>query len=303
MAASTNSKAFLERYFTEVGELLNDPSFSLRTTPERKLRMLTTHEAALWERFLSASTDAVIGMAEANITIENGKRFYPLPGNFRKFIRLEKRLNDDPNQVLSILPTKAVHNDDVGIILITAQRGFELDPIPILSEDQTWVLIYHKGPVKHHYGVAASVLPYSLTAGETSQGTLVRVDNFYAGSLLKIFDADLGAPQYAEVISYLGKPGAFQFRFALNPVPTGTVWYETVPALDEGLDSLYAYDTAMAVLASRKQIRQRSLLMNTRMEIYQACLNQFTTLTSDRGPERTLPFDPNEPSTGTEVWA
>jgi len=300
---ATNSRAFLERYFAEVNEHLNDPSFSVRTTPERKLRMLLTQEAVIWERLLAASEQAVIGKAEATITLKNGKRFYPLPGNFRKWIKFEKRLNGDPNHVTAILKTKQVHNTDVGIILLTAQRGFEVDPVPVFSSDQDWTLRYQKGSIIHHYGVASHITKMSLTAGETSVGTLQRIDNFYAGSMLKIFDAETGSPQTREIISSQGKPGSFQFRHPLDMIPTGNkIWYETVPPLDEGLDSLYAYDVAMAIMATRKLTRQRQLMMSTRMELFTAAKDQFMSLTTDRGPERVLVEDPNEPSTGTEVW-
>lgn len=299
---ATNSRAFLERYFAEVNDHLNDPSFSVRTTQERKLRMLLTQEAVIWERLLSAAEESVIGMAEAVITLENGKRFYPLPGNFRKWIKLEKRLDGDPNHVSAILKTKHVHNTDAGVILLTAQRGLEIDPVPVFSSNQDWTLIYQKGPIIHHYGRAKYVTSMSLTAGETSAGTLQRINNFYAGSMLKIFDADTGAPQIMEVISSQGAAGSFQFRHPLDMIPTGEVWYETIPALDEGLDSLYSYDVAMAIMATRKLTRQRQLLMSTRMELFSAAKDQFMSLTTDRGPERVLVEDPNEPSTGTEIW-
>lgn len=299
---ATNPRAFLERYSAEVSDLLNDPHFSVRTPSETRLRMLLTQEKVIWERLLSAADESVIGMAEATITLQNGKRFYPLPGNFRKWIKFEKRLNGDPNHVSAILKTKHVHNTDTGVILLTAQRGIEIDPVPIFSSDQDWTLIYQKGSVIHHYGTASHVTPFSLTSGEVSVGTLQRIDNFYAGSMLKIFDADTGAPQTREVISSQGQAGSFQFRHQLDIIPTGKIWYETVPALDEGLDSLYATDVAMAIMATRKLSRQRSLLMSTRMELFSAAKDQFMSLTTDRGPERVLVEDPNEPSTGTEVW-
>lgn len=299
---ATNSRAFLERYFAEVNEHLNDPSFSVRTTQDRKLRMLLTQEAVIWERLLSAAEESVLGKAEAVITLQNGKKFYPLPGNFRKWIRLEKRLEGDPNHVSSILRTKHVHGTDAGVILLTAQRGMEIDPVPRFSSDQDWTLIYQKGPIIHHYGTVSNVTSMSLTSGEVSVGTLQRIDNFYAGSMLKIFDAETGAPQTREVLSSQGKAGSFQFRHPLDMIPTGKIWYETVPALDEGLDSLYAYDVAMAIMATRKLTRQRQLMMNTRMELFTAAKDQFMSLTTDRGPQRVLVDDPNEPSTGTEVW-
>lgn len=300
--AETNDRAFLERYFAEVNEHLNDPSFSVRTSIERKLRMLLTQESVIWERLLSAAEESVIGKAEATITLKNEKRFYPLPGNFRKWIKFEQRLNGDPNHVSATLKTKHVHNTDSGVILLTAQRGIEIDPVPIFSSDQDWTLIYQKGPIIHHYGIASNITPMSLTSGEVSAGTLQRIDNFYAGSMLKIFDAETGAPQTREVISSQGAAGSFQFRHPLDILPTGKIWYETVPALDEGLDSLYSYDVAMAIMATRKLTRQRQLLMSTRMELFTAAKDQFMNLTTDRGPERVLVDDPNEPSTGTEIW-
>lgn len=301
--ATTNSRAFIERYFTEVSEWLNDPNLSVRNSSEKKLRMLGTFEKMIWERLLPASSEAVLGMTEAVIPIQNGKRFYPLPGNFRKFIRLERRLEGDPNRVQSILPTKHVHSTEPGVILISALKGFEIDPSPILAAEQDWTLIYHKGSVNHHYGVAKDINPLSLSSDSVVQGTISGIDNFYAGSLLRVFDADTGAPQVLVVDSYSGPGRSFQFRFPFDPLPTGSkVWYETMPVLDEGLDSLYAVDVAMAILAQRKMSRQRNLLMNTRMELLSAAKQQFQSLTSDRGPERSLPIDVDEPSTGTEPW-
>lgn len=295
-------KPFLERFYEEVNDNLADPhAGGRRLTKEQKYRDLLRVEAQIWERLLTASgQESSIGRVEKQYTFEADKRFYPLPGNFRQFISLERRQGGDVNLVDSTLNSIDMYDPGPGIEILSEQRGFIIRPMPesTASDDSNWYMTYIKGPVLIHYAKASGVTESTVKAGTppADAGELIRVEEYYTGCILRIYSADKGAPQSREITGY--NAGAdlptFTLRHPLIPVPEGDVYYEICPVLPHRYDSIYAMDVALINCGRRTNLRRRSGLKDDRKELWNACRNYFLSNVADRMPVRSQPVDPYE---------
>jgi len=366
--------SFLEQFYAAVTVELGDPHLSRRLTDAQKLIDLGPVEKIIWEELLQVTgQESAIGRAEATITLENGKSFYPLPGNFRQFVSFQYWTDGDRKYVENQLPSIPLHDPGPGVEILSSQRGMMIRPEPQLSADQDWTLTYLKGPVILHHATAGLVanLPNDqslagytvsttkitkadtftkamigetvacydaagdalgsreitdatadyiefaavtglddtgsitidadwcwLVAGTpgTDAGTLVKVGDYYNGSLLRVYDATVGAPQTMEILDYYHDPTLttewhFKLEHAFLPLPTGTALYEIRPALPQDYDRLYAVDVALKHLIGRVSLARRKALLTERRRMMRACRNYFTSNVSDRMPARTLPVD------------
>jgi len=297
-------EAFVERYNAWIDDLLNDPAERRRHPTAKRLRDLDAHQKTIYERILKTSqARAQIGYCEATITLQDGIEFYRFPGNFRRFLRFERRADTDvnasrisgvsgmgnPNNVMETMGTVAPWEYGRGVILMTQQRGFRVKPVPTLTEDQVWTLCYQKGPIHPHYATFESDaenvgpsflrIPASVSA---DQGTVVRWPDYYVGEVLRILDASAGAGQFIEVSAYNPKNGQCTLRHDFRPTPSGTIKYEFGSFLPEGLDKIVAVSVALANTAVADRTEQRSLLTKEWKELYAACSHYFNSATADR---------------------
>ena len=188
--------SFLDRYYAQVNDNLDDPDTAVRVPKPQKYELLRTIEQQLWERLLCLSThESTIGYAESTITLQSGVAFYLLPGNFRQFYRLEKRQNADRNLVTALLKTIPRFSMEVGIEILSAERGFRIQPVPTLSANEDWTLIYEKGPVPGFNTTITSVVNQATlgevtvaTAPPTDGGSFFALPNFYVGTLFRIYE-------------------------------------------------------------------------------------------------------------------
>jgi hypothetical protein len=372
-------QSFLTRFYDLVSRGLDDPAHSRRLTEANRLADFYQVETSLWERILTASgQESIPGRAETTITIQNGVEFYRLPGNFRQFLRMERRFEvnteiltvtaasydltggaqgekavvltaafaqyiyqsgdlfritsptthagdfaiasmgssngdnaillatspgaddtvtgvivrpiGDPNQVLETIGTIGEYEPGPGVVIISALRGMRVQPAPAISEDQRWTLVYQKGPIIIHDATAAAVGTRSIkfgTPGSTS-GEKIAVDGYYNGSLMRVYDATIGAPQTGEVVQHESTRGLVLLRHVWQPTPTGTVKYEVAPVLPYEYDQLYAIEVALRNSQRRRNRRWQDLL-DQRKEMTNAAFNYFLSNTADRAPSRNLP--------------
>lgn len=290
-------QAFLDRFYDDVDANLDDPQTSKRLTPAKELRLLYVVETMIWERLLMLSgQESVVGRAEATITIENDKEFYLLPGNFRQFLKFERRTDDDSNYVTGTMRSIPLYDRGPGVQILSEQRGMIIVPKPVLNESEDWTLIYQKGPVRLHHATAAVVGEKTLTGSTPANGAgeFVLNEGYYDGSLLMVYEATAGQEQIREIVSSDPASKVFHLRHAWGTLPTGTVKYEIRPILPPDYDDLYAMDVAIRVLGRRNRNRGRLGLKADRKDLWEACKSYFLSNVADRAPARLLPPDPNE---------
>jgi hypothetical protein len=280
--------SFIERYLAKIDDHLGDPVQAKRYPASRKLDDLRTVEVQIWEQLLSAAgQESTLGRCEHTVTLQNGVSFYPLPGNFRQFLGFERRQDGDRKNVIDRLKSISMYDLGPGIEILDGQQGMMVRPEPVLDGDQNWTLVYLKGPVLLHYGTAASVTSNTVVAPATpTAGELVALDNYYAGSILRVYAADLGAPQTRVIESYNATTRTFTLRTPFSTTPTGTVKYEICPALPEPYDGIYALDAAIDKCPSVGLFQQLQLLIARRRPLWSACKNYFASNVADRMPSR-----------------
>lgn len=150
--------AFLQRFYDEVDDNLGDPHSQKRYTKAARYRDLHAIQKRLFERFLALSgQESMIGRSEAEIELVSGKEFYSLPEGFRQFVCLEKRTDGGPEMVEMRLWTIPTYSIEIGIEIITSQRGFRVQPIPDSTMAGTWTLIFNKAPIRLHYATTTVI--------------------------------------------------------------------------------------------------------------------------------------------------
>lgn len=287
------SQSFIQETIELVKDNLGDPHTTRRLTDARILRDLHIAQRDIWERLLQVSgQEGSVGRAEATITIENGKALYALPGNFRHFISMERRLDGERNRVSARLPSIGIYDSGPGVEILSAERGMHVRPEPTIDGTQGWTLIYEKGPVPLHYAKAGGVSDTALVGGTpgTSAGEFVLMDNFYNASMVRVYQAGTGAPQTREVEVFTAETRTFKMRHAWDVKPTGEIWYEVRPALPSEYDHIYALKVAIMNCTRRQQSQRKRELQRDYKEAWFACINHFNSNVADRGPGRTLPY-------------
>jgi hypothetical protein len=138
-----------------------------------------------------------------------------------------------------------------------------------------------------------------ITSGTpaTNYGEVVARPDYYNGSMVRIYDADMYEGDEKEVIDYaydsVDGLWHFKLRHQFENVPTSAK-YEIMPLLPSGLDDLYAIDVAMRHLGRRTRRGARRELKEARHDLWQACVRWVTSNTADRAPERIVKPDKNE---------
>lgn len=283
-------ESFVERYNDWLDDLLNDPGDRRRNPVAKRLRDLDAHQKSVYERILKTSqARAQIAYCEASITLRDGVTFYQWPGNFRRFLGFERRIDGNANNIGDRMRTIAPWELTRGIVLMTPERGFRVAPAPVLTADESWTLMYQKGPIHPHWGTVAAAadtvgsnfikIPTSIPP---EQGRLVPWSQYYVGETIRILEANSGAGQAIQVDSYNPADGRCTLKHNFAPVPTGTIKYEFGSFLPEGYDKLVALSVALAYTPMRDRGEQRALLTKEWKEMYAACSHYFNNQTADR---------------------
>jgi hypothetical protein len=140
----------------------------------------------------------------------------------------------------------------------------------------------------------------------TDAGELVTYPDYYNGSMVRIYDATTGAPQVKEVTDYYSEDSTWVMilRHPLVVVPTGTVKYEIMPDLPEGLDEIYGMDVAIRGTTRRSSFKRRQGLKGDRLEKWKSCLAFVASMTMDRAPRRIHNRRPSaiNPYRGGDGW-
>lgn len=287
--------AFLEDYLEEVLEELGDPSTTRKASAKIFLRRLWPEMTAIYEELLKASAQqSQFGYTETDIILVEGQDAYPLPGGFRIFEGLEKRVDGDRKQISDRLYTKDIADAGRGVRIISPDRGMRIWPSPTSSQAGTWTLRYRSRSIKLHFGTAKSVsqtqllLQFQQDPLPISQGVKVRRDAYYAGQLLQIIEADNqnSVGQIREIRSYSAADDSVRFTTPWSVVPQGSVKYEIMPFAPEDYRRVFAVSVALAMTSSRTDPDKHRLLIRERKKHMKALRNYYRTTTRDRGHVR-----------------
>jgi len=319
--------SFLTKYYAQVDDNLNDIPSSKRVTNAKKYELLNQIEATIWERLLTITgQESMLGYTEVDIVIEPDKADYHLPGNFRQFLKLEEREGGDRNKIISTLSSVSFYSGDQGVVINGGQRGMRIQPVPTMSGNKTFTLCYMAGPIPHFSGEATQYTPgvadtsistFWVKTADTDAGPIIYKNNFYTGCLLRAYDMSAttlgyGHPDTRQVLANIPfldtgpEPDELCSIFTIKDwthepaADTEDFQVETVPALPEGLDAIYALDAALHIMGRRGKAIHRREMIAERAELWNACKNYFLSNTADRGPARIIPLDPDEPDDGFE---
>lgn len=285
------SLSFLQRYYARVDRELGDPHDSKRYPDADKYEDLIDFEEALFNELLKMiGQESLLGYAEATITLQPSTTFYRFPEGFRQFIKMERR--DDTGRLLDTLGTKPIYGTDYAVEILTATKGFRLQPALIIDADQDWTLQFLRSPGELHYALVddSEIKLKSVQMGTppTDGGNTYSVDDYYAGVELRIYQADVGEGQVREVIDF--KNGTFILRHAFDLLPQGDVGYEIMPSVPRRYDSIYALDAARAQLIRREKFEKANALRARRAQQWDSLRSLVVSNTMDRGPTRIKPL-------------
>lgn len=292
--------AFLEDFLEEVLEELGDPATSRRADPKVFLRRLWSEMTAIYEELLKASAQqSQFGYTETDITLVKDQDSYPLPGGFRIFEGLEKRVDGDRTQITDRLYTKDISSGDRGVRILSPDRGMRIWPPPTASDAGTWTLRYRSRPIKLHWGIAQSVVNAVARGREwgllefqaeipVEQGIKVRRNAYPVGQLVHILDASnrSAVGQIREIEQYSASNDTAFMTTAWSPVPSGPVKYEILPFAPEDYRRVFSVSVALAMTSSRTDVDKHRLLVRERKKLLKALRNYYRTTTRDRGHVR-----------------
>lgn len=283
-------EAFIERFCRQLKDFLGDPVSSYRVPRQAMLDALYAAQRSLWDDISAgAGAQSILGRAEATITLTDDQQYYRLPGAFRVFFGFERRAGD--GTVLARLGSLGQYDPMAGVTILKPQQQIMVQPTPTGIGSQDWTLIFAKGEVATHYARAKTVTDRSVVAGEppAGAGQIVRVANYYAGSMLRIWQATTGAPQEMEIAAYSmeGDDPVFHLRHAFAPKPTGDVWYEICPLIDYPLDEIYATEAAVKRTGPKSQLRRRAGLLGNHRRLFATVLSELDSPAADR-PRQTI---------------
>jgi hypothetical protein len=285
---------FLRRYYTLVDRRLADPHDSKRYPNSAKYEDLIDIEEALFNELLKmAGQESLFGYAEATITLNSTDIFYRFPEGYRQFLVLERRDSSDRKRILDVIKTKPLYGTTYGIEILTATRGFKLDPPLNVTEPQDWVLKFLRSPGELHFAFVEDkdIKPKSVQMGTPpSDGgnAYPDVDDYYAGVELRIFQADVGVGQVRDVTDF--KNGTFILRHEFSPLPQGNVGYEIAPSVPRRYDSIYALDAAITQSIDREKFTKANALRLKRSQQWDSIRGLVVSNTMDRGPTRLKPL-------------
>jgi hypothetical protein len=280
---------FIERYDELLTENLRDPVTSKRLTRAKRLRDLHSAQKDIFERLQRASgQESLIGYTELDITLTADQEFYALPPAFRNFISLEQRDSTNTQIVLECLHTIPLFSKEVGIQILDGQRGFRVQPTP--TETKTWTLSYLKGPIVLHYATAQAAAASTITFDDPASadaGELVSLDDYYAGSLVHVYSASTaGERQVREVSAYDATTKVATVRVPWGTTPAGTILYEILPDVPDGLDEIYALLVAIKNTGRRANRSRRVELERNFDRLFAAAKSYYNSNTKDRAPVR-----------------
>ena len=270
---------------------MNDPHTSKRVTNAKLLRDLETADQMFFEEMLRTTLqESTLGYAEAEITLVAEQEFYRLPHGFRQFLYFTKL--DSERNTLGSMSTKHVYEPTQGMQILDGKAGFRLYPAPDSDDADTWTLGYIRGPGKLHYAQASHVGEKSLRSSSLGidAGEIILVPDYYNGQHVRIYAADVGAPQYNVVTKSTvdGDQVILHMRHDLFPT-SGDVWYEIRPTMPEPYDSIYAVEVAIMNLDRRIQGDHVAALEKHRKRLLSMCRDYFASNTADRAPSRVKP--------------
>lgn len=281
--------AFIDDYIAWVSDLIGDPAGDVRTTTEKRLRDLHAHHMSLYERFLRTSEE--IGYSEQDYSIVSGTSEYILPGSFRRFIRLEKRVDGDPNAIEANVPSipRWKMRNDTGVIIEPHASKMTFVPVPVQDEG-TYTLCFQRQPVLLHKAKVSVVNSEWIYTDDLGSPTIVGDINprsqYYLGEYVfplggafagiphEITASGVGAGPGSEVSSKLG------LKVENNPLLPGDE-YELRPIVPRGLDKIIALSVALGRTSERMDPQRRGMLKSEWNEMFAACMHFLRSQATD----------------------
>ena len=135
--------------------------------------------------------------------------------------------------------------------------------------------------------IAFSKLKSSLTLPTTidaAQGELVLVDEYYTGSVFRIYSASAGVEQTNVCTHFNGATRVATFLYDWSPPLAGTVSYEILPVIPDPYSRLISMAASISILPSRRDFQGRKTLISEYREMWNAAKRFLSSTDSTRPP-------------------
>ncbi len=298
VVVSTNSsisysESFLTRAITEVREALDEPSQIAKYTSARIINFLEkAYIIILNEKNRNSRTPAV---AKINKTIVSGTTTYPLPhtvGSIHGIYTLGdsggKVFYDSRSKFNSFgrglwLENQTLHVQTTGMYGVGTEITIEYVPSGIAR--------LHNGTCTVVEDTDGKVVKFGATP---NAGTLDTHHEAYAGSVLRILGSSETGDYLQErvITAYDETTRKATLDAPLDPIPTGTIYYEIAPAISKGMDTVVALYAAWRIASAEGNAKRASgILKAYRNELRNVRLTAYYSYMPEAPIDRADSYD------------
>lgn len=289
------SDPFVVRAVDHVRRYAQDTLDGVRWPPDKIAELLDTANAIVHNLIVSnVESKSYNQFCEATISLVNGTRDYSWPGNFRKFVRLVRK-NSSGEIIGEILPADYLA-DTSGIFLFSKDRGFRINPVPLVTED--WVLVYEPSALPYlcfgrldtgAHSTTSIILksPDSTYVSDFSTGELGGLglsNDFYNSSYVRVTDKSDGSFATARVADWVGSTKTATLASALPFTPASGDLYEFLPCLTHPYDKSIMWRAVMMMKSADADLRHRKLAEDEFKAILQEALVEASDVQGRLGP-------------------
>lgn len=283
--------SFLSRAIVDVREATDEPTQKAKYTDARIIEHLEkSYILVLNEINRNSRTPAV---AKIEKTIASGITTYPLPHTIGSIhgiyktddsggkVFYDSRSKYNPSGRGMWLENQTLHVQTTGMYGIGTEITIEYIPSGIARLHNGTCTLNSDGDVVT-FGAVPNV------------GTLDTHHEAYAGSILRILGAD-GTNSYLQervITAYNEIDLEATLDAPLDPIPTGTIYYEIAPAISKGMDTVVALYAAHKIMSNEGNAkRASSILKSYRNEIRNVRLTAYYSMMPDAPIDRSDSFD------------
>jgi len=281
------TESFLSRAIADARESTDEPIIAAKYSDSRVINFLEkAYILVLNEVNRNSRTPAVAKITE---TIASGITTYPLPHTVGSVHGIYT-INDTGAKVFYNSRSKF---NSFGRGMWIENQTLHIQTVDMYGIGTELIIEYvPSGIARLHNGTCTLDTDGEVaTLGSTPNvGTLDTHHEAYAGSILRILGADTSGNYLQErmITAYDETNYEATLDAPLDPVPTGTIYYEIAPAISKGMDTvvaLYAAYRIMAIEGNAK--RASSILKAYRNEIRNVRLTAYYSYMPDAPLDRS----------------
>jgi len=255
-SGEATTENFLSRMITSIRNYTDEPALNEKYTDALMVAEIEKAYPPIFNELNRNRNEDPI-TAKTTLTIVTGTTNYQLPAHVGEIMGQYK---EDTESGTKVFYCSQVRYNPLGKIIWL--EGNTVCVQPNYFSDGTTITVEYlpTGTARLHYGTCSLNATGTVATFGTnpSLGTLDTHGNAYAGCVLRILSATTNNYiQERTISSYDNTTRAATLSVALDPIPTGTIYYEICPPLNRGLDDVIASFVSYTLLATEGS-RQRA---------------------------------------------